>query len=119
MKYIIAVMLAAFVALPVQNAQAAPTGTYSGSDMVAYITSKSVEIRYVGDDNADEGLYWKGSFPWKKGMTKVRSKGDLAAMEDEMFASTGKYKDFRLKGNDLLFDYTIMGRTEKVTMHKE
>ena len=82
----------------------------------ALIKNGTIEVYFVADDTSS--LYWKGTFPWNKGDESVPSTADVAALEGSLLGSQAKQKRFLYNGDNLLFDFTIMGTTTTITMEK-
>ena len=92
------------------------TSTDAEPKFRSLIKNGTIEVFIVAEDTTS--LYWKGSFPWNKGDETITSTADVAALEDSLLGSTAKSKVFLYDGDNLVFDFTIMGTTTTITMEK-
>lgn len=80
------------------------------------IKNGTIEVYIVADDTSS--LYWKGSFPWNKGDETISSTADREALDGSLLGSNANTKVFLYDGDNIVFDFTIMGTTTTITMEK-
>lgn len=88
--------------------------------MTASIGSDSIQIDMKANDVTN--IYWVGDFKTDgkpSGSLKVLSKGDRNVMEDSLFASQQKNKQFVYANGKLSFPFEIMGTKTTVYLAKQ
>lgn len=90
-------------------------GSWSADGFEALVTDHDITINLATDDT--KGLYWTGTFPTPVNGT-VTSTADREALDASLFGSGDATKNFSMKGENISFEFTIMGTTRTVTLTK-
>lgn len=91
------------------------------ADFEADISEGSISIEV--DFEGTSGLYWAGDFPvpseGAENGEEIQSAGYAQALQGQMFASGAEAKTFTYADGKLVFEFTIMGATERIELEEE
>ena len=84
----------------------------------ATITADNIEVHLV--DGETKSLFWKGTFPASatEGAT-IQSEGDREALDSSMLGSSETTKPFQFTGDELTFEFSMMGTSTIVHTKKK
>lgn len=90
-------------------------GSSSQPTFIVTISNGKIAIDMVLD-NETSGLYWKGSAPLT--VKDFTSSADMRALDASLLGSGSKTKEFRVDGNSISFDVSMMGMSYKIRATK-
>lgn len=100
------------------------TGTWATTSgtpgFEATVSEDEIEI-YILLEDGSKGLYWLGTFEIPTGIAEfdVNSAADVDALNSSLFGSGAEEKTFTYDGNNLLFEFEVMGIISDVELVKQ
>lgn len=85
--------------------------------MTAFVSEGVMEIALV--QGTTHGVYWKGTVPAEVTAGDIFvSEGDTEAMDASILGSGLETKEFTYASDSIIFEFTVLGVTQTVTMER-
>lgn len=98
-----------------QEAPVSLNGNWTAENFTAEVQDHGITINLTLDDTT--GVYWAGTFDTTdEAVQTVTSEGDQNVLNNSLFGSQDATKVFKIDGQEISFEFTIMGTTKTVRL---